>query len=116
MDRLIYHLVGDVLTHYWYDIQCKIFDYVKNKKQKGIVASVVLRAQDIPYCNILNYLDGEDITFIASMNHRPKVWTIHAPNLEWPQCVFHAEQRTIYKHVMKVFKVLHPNVLNGAVV
>ncbi len=31
MDWLIYHLVGDMLTHYWYNIQCKMFGYVRNK-------------------------------------------------------------------------------------
>jgi hypothetical protein len=91
-DWLIYHLMVDVLTHYWYDVQCKIFGYVRNKKQEGIVASVVLRARDIPDCNVLIYLNGEDIVFIVSMNHRPKVWTIHAPNSEWLQCdYFHAQ-------------------------
>jgi hypothetical protein len=38
MDWLIFHLVGDVLTHYWYCVQCRFFKYVKNKKQEGIVA------------------------------------------------------------------------------
>jgi hypothetical protein len=41
MDWLIYHLVGDVLTHYWYDMQCKLFGCIRNKKQEGIVASVI---------------------------------------------------------------------------
>ena len=30
MDWLVYHLVGDVLTHYWYGVQCKAFGFVKN--------------------------------------------------------------------------------------
>jgi hypothetical protein len=117
MDWLIYHLVEDVLTHYRYDVQCKIFGYVRNKKQEGIVASAILRAQDIPDCNVLIYLNGEDIVFIASMSHRPKVWTIHAPNSEWLQCDYlHAQLRIIYKHAMKMFKFLHSNVPDGAVV
>jgi hypothetical protein len=32
MDWIIYHLVGDVLTHYWYDVQYKVFGCIKNKK------------------------------------------------------------------------------------
>jgi hypothetical protein len=36
MDWPIYHLVSDVLTHYWYGVQCKIFGYIKNKKCEGI--------------------------------------------------------------------------------
>jgi hypothetical protein len=32
MDWFIYNLVSDVLIHYWYGVQCKKIDYVKNKK------------------------------------------------------------------------------------
>ena len=32
MDWLIYHLTGDVLTHYWYSVQCKAFGFIRNKK------------------------------------------------------------------------------------
>ncbi len=54
--------------------------------------------------------------FVASMNHRPKMWTIHAPNSKWPNCDCpHAQQGIICKHIMKVFKILHPNVPNGVV-
>jgi hypothetical protein len=41
MDWFIYHLVGDVLTHYWYGVECKIFGYIRNKKCEGIVTNVV---------------------------------------------------------------------------
>jgi hypothetical protein len=44
MDWLIFHLVGDVFTHYFYGVWCKFFGYVRNKKQEGIVASSVLKA------------------------------------------------------------------------
>ncbi len=43
LDWLIFYLVGYVLTHYCYDVQCKLFGYVRNKKQESIIASVVLR-------------------------------------------------------------------------
>jgi len=36
---------------------------------------------------------------------------------EWPQCDCPlAQQEIACKHVMKVFKMLHPNILNGAIV
>jgi hypothetical protein len=73
MDWLIYHLVSDVLTHYWYGVQCKIFGYIKNKKCEGIIISVVLWAYDIMSTNVLLYLDGDDIAFVVSCNHSPKV-------------------------------------------
>jgi hypothetical protein len=53
MDWFIYNLIGDVLTYYWYGVQCKKIGYVKIKKQKGIVANAFLRAHDIPNTNVL---------------------------------------------------------------
>jgi hypothetical protein len=72
MDWLIYHLVGDVFTYYWYGVQCKIFGYIKNKKCEGIVANVVFQAHDIPSTNVLVYLDGVNIALVFC-NHPPKV-------------------------------------------
>jgi hypothetical protein len=73
MDWLIYHLVGDVLIHYWYGVQCKIFGYIRNKKCERIIASAVLWACDIPSTNVLLYPDGDDIAFVVSCNHPPNV-------------------------------------------
>jgi hypothetical protein len=53
MGWLIFNLVGGVLTHYWYNVQFKFCKDVKNKKQEGIVALIVLRARDIPNSNVL---------------------------------------------------------------
>jgi len=58
----------------------------KTKNNKNIIASTMLRAQNIPKSNILLCFDGEDIAFVASINHTPKLWTIHALLYEWPQC------------------------------
>ncbi len=35
MDWLIYHLVGDVLTHYWYGVWCKSLGLYKTKNKKA---------------------------------------------------------------------------------
>jgi len=45
MDWFVYHLVGDVLTHYWYMVQCTIFGYVKNKNKKALLL--------VPYCKLM---------------------------------------------------------------
>jgi hypothetical protein len=75
------------------------------------MAIILLRIRYILDYNVLICRDSEDITFVASMNHRPKVWTIHALNLKWPQCDYpHAQLGIIYKHIMKMFKVLHLDV------
>ena len=85
MDWLIYHLTGDVLTHYWYSVQCKAFGFIRNKNQEGIVASAIIRANDIPDTNVL-ICEDEDVAYVGSVNNRPKVWTIKCPNSEWAQC------------------------------
>jgi hypothetical protein len=83
MDWFIYNLVGDVLIHYWYGVQCKIFDYVKNKKQEDIIVSALLWARDIPDMNVLLCPNGEDIAFVVSTNHRGKVWIVHTLISKW---------------------------------
>ena len=85
MDWLIYHLTGDVLTHYWYNVQCKTFGFIRNKNQEGIVASAIIRANDIPDTNVL-ICEDEDVAYVGSVNNHPKVWTIKCPNSEWALC------------------------------
>jgi hypothetical protein len=59
----------------------------------------------------------EDIAYVTSINHTPKVWTIHALSSKWPQCDCPiVEQGIACKNVMKVFKMLHPNTSDGAIV
>jgi len=95
MDWFIYHLVGDVLIHYWYGVQCKIFGYIKNNFFEGIVINVMFRAHDIPSTNVLLYPYGVNIAFMASCNHPPKFWIVHAPNSKWPQCDYRLVARGI---------------------
>ena len=116
MDWLIYHLTGDVLTHYWYSVQCKAFGFVRNKKQEGIVASAIIRANDIPDTHVL-ICEDEDVAYVGSVNNRPKVWTIKCPNSEWAQCDCPvANEGMICKHTIKVFKMLNPGIEDGAIV
>ena len=44
VDWLIYHLLKDVLIHYWYAVQCKLYGFIKNGKAEGIMASAVIRS------------------------------------------------------------------------
>ena len=57
----------------------------------------------------------EDVANVGTMNNRPKVWTIHAADFEWHNC-FVAKEGMQCKLTIKVFKMLHPNVGNGAIV
>ncbi len=62
----------------------QIFLFSKEIK-KNIITSTMLRAQNIPNSNVLLCFDGEDIAFVTSINHTPKLWTIHVLSYEWPQ-------------------------------
>ena len=116
MDWLIYHLTGDVLTHYWYSVQCKAYGFICNKKQEGIVASAIMGANDIPASNVLICMDA-DVAYVMSVNNRPKIWTIKCPDSEWAQCDCPvAKEGMICKHTVKVFKMLHPGFVDGAIV
>jgi hypothetical protein len=62
-------------------------------------------------------LDGEDVAFVASTNHMGKMWIVRTPTLKWPQCDYpFLAQDIICKHVMKIFKMLHPNIGDGLIV
>ena len=52
MDWIIYHLTCDVLTHYWYGVQCKAFGFVKNQKHEGIVCSTIICTSAILNTNV----------------------------------------------------------------
>lgn len=57
-------------------MQYKLYGYIKNKNVERVVASAVLRAQDIPDQFVKMYVGGQDIAQVMSMNHYP--W-VHSP-------------------------------------
>ena len=71
MDWLIYHLIGEVVIHYWYDVQCKAFGFIRNRNQEGIVASAIIQADAKPISNVLICID-DDVAYVGSVNNRPK--------------------------------------------
>jgi hypothetical protein len=94
------------------------FELCEEKKQKRRhCCSACFRAHDIPKTNVPLRLNGEDIAFVASTNHTGKMWTIHPLASEWPQCDCPlATPGIVCKHVMEVFKMLHPNIRDGSIV
>ena len=117
MDWLIYHLIGDVLTHYWYAVQCKLYGFIKNRKAEGIVAGAVLRAREIPDDYVSIYPDAQDIALVVSVNNYPSVWTVTCPDSVWAQCDCPLGKRgNICKHCVKVFKSLHPDVEDAFII
>jgi (2Fe-2S) ferredoxin len=61
MDWLVYHLTGDVLIHYWYVVQYKLYGFVTNKNAERVVASAILRSKDIPNHLVKLFPSGQDI-------------------------------------------------------
>ena len=115
MDWLLYHLMVDVVTHYWYGVQCKAFGFIRNTKQEGIVVTTIIRTNAIPDTNVLICAD-EDVAYIGSINNHSRVWTIHSPDSEWAQCDCPiAKEGIICKHNVKVFKMLHPDIEDGVI-
>ena len=59
----------------------------------------------------------EGVSYVASMNNMPKVWTIHSSDSGWAQCSCPiAKECMICKHTVKVFKMFHPHVVDGIIV
>jgi hypothetical protein len=117
MDWLIYHLTGDVLTHYWYAVQCKLYGFIPNKTVERVVSSVVLRSKDIPDHLIKLFPGGQDVAQVISVNHFPSVYTILAPGEEYAQCNCPwTDQGHIYKHSVKVYKMIHPDVEDSSII
>ena len=83
MDWLVVHLIGDVLIHYWYDVQCKLYGFVTNQKLEGIVARGVLKAHEILDNYIFMYYNEKNVTLVISINNYPAVWTVICPNSTW---------------------------------
>ncbi|KAG0573812.1 hypothetical protein KC19_VG211300 [Ceratodon purpureus] len=112
VDWLIYHLLKDVLTHYWYAMQCKLYGFIKNGKAEGIVASAVIRDEEIPDEHV-KISEEYDITYVASQTNFPTIWVISSPNSDWASCNCPLGMRgNICKDVVKVFCMinvdLHP--------
>ena len=55
----------DVLVHYWYVVQYKLYGFIKNGKAEGIVASVIIRALEIPHKHV-SILEEEYMAYSAS--------------------------------------------------
>jgi hypothetical protein len=69
-----------------------------------------------PYANVLISLE-DNVAYVGSVNNRPNVWTIHFPDSEWAQCDCPiASHGMIFKHVVKVFKMLHLDIEDGEIV
>lgn len=62
-------MIEDVFTYYMYEVQCKMYEFIKNEKIKGIVAEPVLRAQEIRDDYVCIYSVNKDIALMSSVNN-----------------------------------------------
>ncbi len=114
MEWLIYNLVGDVLTHYWYKVQCKKFGYVRNKKQEGVITDTSSWYSKYK-CLITPRWGGH---YICGIHQPPGKSVNHTrPSFKMAAMWLPLEaQGIVCKHVMKVFKMFHPNIRDGSIV
>ena len=104
----MFHLIGDMLTHYWYGVQCKLDGFVKNRKLEEIVIGVVLRAREIFDNYVFMYLEEKDVPLVISVNNYPAVWTVICPSSTWAECDCPMGMRgNICKHHVKVSKLFY---------
>ena len=106
----------DVLIHYWYAVQCKLYGFIKNGKVEGIVANVVIRALEIHDEYVL-ICEDEDVAYVASKTNFLTIWLVISSNTDWAQCNCPMGMRgNICKHVVKVFRMLNTKVEPGDII
>ena len=89
-------------------MQCKLDDFVKNRKLEGIVVAAVRRAREIFHNYVFMYLEEKGVTLVISVNNYPAVWTATCPNCTWAQCDCPMGMRgNICKHHVKDFKLFY---------
>lgn len=116
VDWLVYHLVKDVLIHYWYAVQCKLYGFIKNGKAEGIVANAIIRAEEIPDEHVM-ICEEEDVAYVASQTNFPAIWLVTSPNSDWAHCNCPLGMRgNICKHAVKVFRMINTQVLPGHII
>jgi hypothetical protein len=83
MDWLVFNLIGDMLIHYWYGVQCNLYGFIKYRKLEGIVSRAVLRARAISDNYVFMYPEEKDVMLVISVNNYLTVWTVICPNSTW---------------------------------
>ena len=116
VDWLIYHLLKDVLIHYWYAVQCKLYGFIKNGKAEGIVANAVIRALDIPDEHV-RISEEANVAYVASQTNFPTIWVVTSPNSDWAHCNCPLGMRgNMCKHAVKAFKMINKDVSGSDII
>ena len=116
VDWLVHELIGEVLTHFWYQNLRKRFGFVINKRHEQIVVEALLKARNIPNSNITLPIEDGAPAILCSCTKLNVMYTVFNPISEWACCTCsQANMRYIYKHKLKVFRMLRPHVEEGSI-
>ena len=116
VDWLVHELTGEVLTHFWYQNLRKRFGFVINKRHEQIVVQALLKAWNIPDSNVAFPREEGAPAMLRSCTKPNVVYTVFNPTSEWTCCTCsEANRGYIYKHKLKVFRMLRPDVQEGSI-
>ena len=64
---LVYNLMKDILVHYWYTIQCKLYEFIKNGKTEALLEITLKSRQNQDTCLGTNrqWVQRKNIYFVA---------------------------------------------------
>ena len=116
VDWLIHELIGEVLTHFWYQYLRKRFGFVIKKRHEYIVVGALLKAWNILDVNVtLPIADGAPTT-MKSCSKLDILYTAFNPGSEWACCTCsQANRGYICKHKLKVLRMLKPDIEEGSI-
>ena len=112
----MHELIGEVLTHFWYQNLRKRFGFVINKQHNQIVVQAIFKARNIPDSNVALPIEEGAPAMLRSCTKPNVVYTVFNPTSEWVCCTYsQANRGYICKHKLKVFRMLRPHVQEGSI-
>lgn len=102
MEWLIYHLMWNVVTHYWYGIQCNVFlAHFKPQTREYFLFNNYMSERN-PKCTCIDMYGQRHIRVCRISVQQTKVSTRQSLDSKWAQCDYlAAHDCTIYEHTMK---------------
>ena len=115
VDWLFHELIGEVLTHFWYQCLRKRFGFMINKWQEYIVVGALMKACNIPDINVMLPTEDGAPTIVRSCTKPHMLYIVFNPGSEWACCTCsQANRGYICKHKLKVLRMLKPDVEEGS--
>jgi hypothetical protein len=116
VDWCIHKLIGDVLSHYWYQRLRKNWGFVPNKKREQFVVKTVIGPKEIPNNYVIFPKEDGGYAIITSLAHEHLNCEVYNPKSKWAYCECLQSQRgNICKHQIKVIMFLRPDIIKGTI-